>query len=176
MDNYKPRHLRIYTYATNRVIFHVEDMLEISKVAWELWAYQKGRGASQHQRCYMDLDDARLISHQLVNLIEKGGAPFKWTDYKGGVDRATGEVTARVLTLEWTTETRIHGLRVIAASGPGQLSPTQAVMPTGKLTSLLVLLPTEEALKLALSLRDHLLAWATASYYHRKEQLWQPPP
>ena len=120
-------------------------------------------------RACMDTDDARLIAHLVLT-----GKMVEWVDYKGGPDRSTGEIIARVLRLEWTTETRTAGLRVNCAAGPGTMTETRAVKPAGKLDSLTTLLPQAEAFKMALALREHLQAWATATHHTRKDQLWTP--
>jgi hypothetical protein len=38
----------------------------------------------------------------------------------------------------------------------------------------LTLLPDREALKMALAMGEHLQAWAAATYYARKDELWRP--
>jgi hypothetical protein len=63
---------------------------------------------------------------------------------------------------------------VNCAAGPATKTATGAVKPAGKLDSLTTLLPQAEALKMALALREHLQAWATATYRTRKDQLWTP--
>jgi hypothetical protein len=180
MTNYRPRNLRIYSYTTNRTIFHVEDLLDIGKLALDLWSYQKGKGAIAHHTCYLSAADARLVAHRLTTLLTPnppsptGSEPFKFTDYKGAPN-GNGEIIARVLTIEWAVTDRGNdGLRIVAASGPGQLTPTRAVMPAGKLASVVAFLPPDEALKMALAIRDHLLAWAAASYFARRANLWSP--
>ena len=168
-DTYRPRNLRIFSYRTNRMMLHIEDMLDLGKIAVDLWQYQKGNGASKHFTCYIDIDDARLIAHLLLI-----GKLDPWTDYKGNANQKTGEILARVLRLEWATDTRIAGLRINCAAGSGTKLPTGAVKPAGKLDSLTALLPTEEALKMALAIQEHLQAWACATYYSRKDECWKP--
>ena len=50
------------------------------------------------------------------------------------------------------------------------MTDTRAVKPTGKLDSLTTLLPQGEAFKMALALREHLQARATATYHTRKDR------
>lgn len=150
-------------------MLHVEDLLDLGKIAIDIWQYSKGNGSSKRFTCYVDVDDARLIAHQILI-----GKLDNWTDYKGGINEQTGEITARVLRLEQATDTKIAGLRINCAAGPGTRMETGAVKPAGKLDSLTALLPTDEALKMALALREHLQAWACATYYARKDECWKP--
>lgn len=168
-DNYQPRHIRIFSYRTNRMMMHVEDLLDIGKIGISLWQYSKGNGSSQNFTCYVDVADARLIAHLILI-----GKLDNWTDYKGGIHNGTGEITARVLRIEEAKDTKIAGLRINCAAGPGTKLPTGAVKPAGKLDSLTALIPTEEALKMGLGIREHLQAWATATYYARKDECWKP--
>ena len=169
MDTYRPRNLRIFSYRTNRIMLHIEDMLDMGKIAVDLWQYSKGNGSSKHFTCYVDVDDMRLIAHQLLT-----GKLEPWTDYKGQANKATGEIVARVLRIEQATDTKIQGIRINCAAGPGTRLPTGAVKPAGKLDSLTALLPADEALSMALAIREHLQAWATATYYARKDECWKP--
>lgn len=169
-DNYRPRNLRIFTHASAHLILHIEDVLDLGKVALDLWQFTKGNGASKHICCYIDANDARLIAHQIIV-----GGLTKWQDYKGGANKSTGEIVSRVTNLEWTTTDRGNtGLRVNLATGPGRLNETRAVMPAGKLDSLTTFIPAVDALSMALAIREHLQAWAAATYYARKDDLWKP--
>ena len=168
-DTYRPRNLRIFSYRTNKIMMHIEDMLDLGKIAIDMWQYSKGNGSSQHFTCYVDVTDARLIAHLILI-----GKLDQWTDYKGSANGSTGEIVARVLRLEWTTETRIAGLRINCAAGSGTRMDTGAVKPAGKLDSLTALLPADEAMKMALAIREHLQAWSAATYYTRKDECWKP--
>lgn len=173
MNDYQPRNLRIYTYATQRAILHIEDALEIGKIRLDIYQFQRGAGASANIATYIDADDARYLAHVLITDPEIIGTG--WTDYKGGANRATGEITSRITTLQWTRTDRGNtGLRVQLSQGPGKLSDNGAVMPAGKLASITTFVPAQTALTAALALRDHLHAWATATYYARKETTWAP--
>ena len=98
----------------------------------------------------------------------------RFVDYKGGADSKTGEIVARVLRIERAEGTRVEGYRINCAAGPGKRNAQGAVQPAGKLDSLTTLLPDREALKMALAMGDHLQAWATATYYARRETCWKP--
>lgn len=168
-DTYRPRNLRIFSYRTNKIMLHIEDMLDLDKIAVDMWQYSKGNGSSRHFTCYVDTADARLIAHQILT-----GRLEPWVNFKGNANKSTGEIIARVLRIEPATDTKIAGLRINCAAGPGTLLPTGAVKPAGKLDSLTALLPTEEALSMALAIREHLQAWACATYYARKDECWKP--
>lgn len=168
-DTFRPRNLRIFSYRTNKIMMHIEDLLDLGKIGISLWQYSKGNGSSKHFTCYVDATDARLIAHQILI-----GKLQPWTDYKGNANQKTGEIIARVLRVEQATDTKIKGLRINCAAGSGTKLPTGAVKPAGKLDSLTALIPTEEAMKMALAIREHLQAWATATYYARKDECWKP--
>jgi len=170
MDNYRPARLRIFSHITQRQILHVEDALEINKIVLDAYTYARNQGSSQHCTCYIDADDARLLAHQLIT----GSLVEPWTDYKGSVNRKTGEVIARVLTIEPTEGTKIAGYRISCAQGPGSRMDSGAVKPAGKLDKISVLLPARDALKMALALAEHLQAWTILSYWNRKNETWKP--
>jgi len=97
-----------------------------------------------------------------------------WACSPGSVNKRTGEIIARVLTIEPTDEsTRVQGYRITCAAGTGTLTATGAVQPAGKLEKIAVLIPDREAMKMALALRDHLAAWTVSSYWNRKSDLWK---
>jgi hypothetical protein len=171
MDTYTPRNLRIFNYATNKVILHIEDHLELGKIAICLYDYVKGHGCTRHATAFLDLDDARVTAHQMITSLSTFQ---KWTDYKGSINPKTGEIISRVLTIERPTDTKIPSLRITIATGPGTKLPTGAVKPAGKLDSIVLLLPDRECLALALALHDHILAWCSATYMSRKAKLWKP--
>lgn len=169
---YTPRYLRIWSYTSKTIIVHFEDMLDLGKVRIDAYNYEQGKGAKANIAVYLDADDARLIARLIAtDRLTKWGP-----DYKGSPNRATGEIISRVLTIEKAEgpDIRVPGIRFTLAQGPGKTSSTGAVMPAGELQKLTVLLPATEALKMALTLIEHLQAWATVSYRERKAACWTP--
>lgn len=174
MSDYLPRHQRIITHATTKLILHIECALDIGKLHVDLWAFQRGKGHSGHAEAYIDADEARL----LVEDLAAGQLPERFQAIGG---RANGEIIARVLTIEETDEGTRLPLRLRVENGPGiqnggLIQPTWWGKGQGRATtSLSMLLDWRTARKIALAVREHMHAWAAATILQRKASaVWQP--
>ena len=62
-----PTRVRLYSHVTKTRFLHVEDALSIGKVRLFAGTYSRGQGMSGHTSHYLDLADARIVFHALLN-------------------------------------------------------------------------------------------------------------
>jgi hypothetical protein len=168
---YLPRNYRIISHRTQKRILHVEDVLEIERIRFELWDYARGAGAKAHVEAYLDVHTARLLAAELATgrLREMDGRE----SFGGGF--AGGEAVSRILRTE-NSGTR-NPIRITISNGPGVQQKGGLISPAKgeRQTKLSVLLSAFDARRVGLAILHHLQAWATSTYKARVAAgSWQP--
>jgi hypothetical protein len=161
-SEYVPSNFRIISIRTAKRMLHIEDCLHIGRVRFDAWAYEKGNGSTAHVDAYLTPDDARLIASEFIQgrielPIERSG---------GGVVK--GNVIARTFKMEAATGTD-YPIRVTVGNAPGSRQPSGLITINQGATPVRVqvLISATEARKLGLAIREHLQAWAAATYTAR---------
>ena len=174
-NQYKPRNFRIISHTTRNRILHIEDVLAIRQIRFDLWAFARGRGSKGQAEAYVDADEARLLFTDLAT----GTLPERFQSI-GGSQR-DGQALARVITVE---EVKANNpVKITIQNGEGIPQDNGLITPAwwGDKEAkpdmdLAVLLDRRTARKIALAVLAHLSAWAAATYYQRvTENTWQPP-
>jgi len=141
---------RIYSFLTRSRFLHLEDALSIGKVRLFVGEYRRGEGASATAYHYVDVDDARVVFHDLA-----AGRPVNFTDYKG---TPGDEPQSRVLKIKANS----GKVWIEVANGPGQVIGEGAVKPAGKPdVAVSVPLTTWEARRLGHAALAYIRAWET---------------
>jgi hypothetical protein len=169
---YKPRNLRIVSLRTARRMLHVEDVLDFARVRVELWAYEKGAGATGHADAYLDVDTARV----LAAFLAAGSLPEPIEEAGGGL--VAGQLTARIFRAEEAEGTQ-NPIRITVTNGPGTRQPNGLISITrgAAVEKVQVLLSRMDARRIGLALAEHLQAWATHTYAARRAAgTWRPEP
>lgn len=160
---YLPRNYRIISHRTQRRILHIEDVLDIGKIRFELWEYARGTGAKASVEAYLDVHIARLMATELAagRLEDMDGH----REMGGGV--VGGEVRSRILVTE-NAEAR-NPIRITIRNGPGERQPGGLISPAKgePQVSLSVLLSRFDARRTGLAILEHLHAWAGQTYQAR---------
>ncbi len=160
---YLPRNYRIISHRTQRRILHVEDVLDIGKIRFELWDYARGTGAKASVEAYLDVHTARLMATELAagHLEDMDGH----REMGGGM--VGGEVRSRILVTE-NAEAR-NPIRITIRNGPGERQPGGLISPAKgePQVSLSVLLSRFDARRIGLAIFEHLQAWAGQTYQAR---------
>jgi hypothetical protein len=161
-SEYVPSNFRIISIRTAKRMLHIEDCLHIGRVRFDAWAYERGNGSTAHVDAYLTPDDARLIASEFIQgrielPIERSG---------GGVVK--GNVIARTFKMEAATGTD-YPIRVTVGNAPGSRQPSGLITINQGATPVRVqvLISATEARKLGLAIREHLQAWAAATYTAR---------
>jgi hypothetical protein len=160
---YLPRNYRIISHRTQRRILHIEDVLEIGKIRFELWDYARGSGAKASVEAYLDVHTVRLLASELAagRLDDMDGHQ----EMGGGV--AGGEVLSRILVTE-NADAR-NPIRITIRNGPGVRQAGGLISPAKgqPQVSVSVLLSRFDARRMGLAILDHLQAWAAQTYASR---------
>jgi hypothetical protein len=127
--------------------------LNIGKVRLFAGTYSPGQGMSSQTSHYLDIPDARIVFHALLN----GEPNFSYKEYKGTPPPSPKQAAiSRVLSVA------IKGDHVYIElkRGPGQLTPTGAITPNGRAeTEVNVSFKLGEARRLAAEALAYLHAW-----------------
>lgn len=186
-DTYKPLRFRIWSLTTRNTILHVEDALAIEKLHFDLWRYRRGAGSDVHVSAYLDVDDARVLAHDLATgrlstlaaARNSDGDPERGFEARGGsANGGQDGPIARLLRVQEAEDTR-NPIRITVVQGPGEvLSSGLITFKRGETPERLsVLLSRYDARSLGLAVLSHISAHATATYFARvREQTWQPAP
>lgn len=160
---YLPRNYRIISHRTQRRILHVEDLLEIGRIRFELWDYSRGSGAKASVESYLDIHTARLLATELAagSLADMDGH----REMGGGI--VGGEIRSRVLVTE-NAEAR-NPIRITIRNGPGERQPGGLISPVKgqPQVGLSVLLSRFDARRIGLAILEHMQAWAGQTYTSR---------
>jgi hypothetical protein len=150
--------VRLYSHMTQSRFLHVEDSLEIGKLRLFGGNYRKqnnagdGGSMTSHVTHYMDVADARVVFHALLN----GEANFTYKEYKGTQPPDGGPVVSRVLSVAIKGD----NVYIELTSGPGKPTPTGAIMPNGRPDAAVnVGFKLYEARRLAAAVLAYLNAW-----------------
>jgi hypothetical protein len=161
----------IYVYATNKHFINLYDALRISKIKLEIAGYDPATNRQTgHASAWIDLDDARLLSHLVCHRLFTPVTGGKWERY-GGSQRDDATIESRTISIEWDPgdEGRFSRFpyRLTVANGPGRKTETGGVSPAGEPTSRLsTRLPEADMIKLMLALGDYIHAYE-AAHHHR---------
>lgn len=148
-----PTRVRLYSHVTKTRFLHVEDALSMGKVRIFAGIYSRGRGMSSHSSHYLDVADTRILFHALMN----GEQGFKYKEYKG-TPPSSGKQAAvsRVLSVAIKGDNVYIELK----SGPGQLTPTGAITPSGRAQiEVNISFKLHEARRLAAEALAYIQAW-----------------
>jgi hypothetical protein len=168
---YLPRNYRIVSHRTQRRILHIEDVLEIGRLRFEIWDYERGSGANASVEAYLDADTARLLATELSKgmLEDMDGHKVMGGSVSGG------EARSRILVTE-NAKAR-NPIRIAISNGPGVRQPGGLVSPAKGQPQdrLSVLLSRLDARRIGLAILEHLQAWAAQTYTDRiASGTWQP--
>lgn len=161
----------IYVYATNKHFFNVYDALRISKIKIEIAGYDQATNRQTgHATAWLDLDDARLLSHLVCQRLFAPVTAGKWEKF-GGSQRDDNAVESRSVVVEWDEgdggRFARFPYRISIANGPGKKTTTGGVSPAGEPTSRMSMrMPELDFMKLMLTLGDYIHAYETA-HHHR---------
>jgi hypothetical protein len=173
--------VRIYSHLTQTRFLHVEDALAIGKLRLFAGNYRPhsrgprgrglngatGGGMTDHVTHYLDLADARVVGHALL----QAEANFSYKEYKGTPPQGQNGAVSRVLAVTVKGESVYIELK----SGPGQLTATGAIMPDGPATAVVnVGLKLYEARRLAAAVLAYLQAWDVLRILAHKEAVSPP--
>jgi hypothetical protein len=160
----------IYVYATNKNFLNLYDALRIDKVKLEIAGYDPNTNRQTgHAAAWIDLDDARLLSHLVCSRQFAAVTGGTWEKY-GGSQREDGNVESRTFQIEWDEaggKFSKYPYRLTIANGPGKRTATGGVSPAGEPSSRLSMrLPELDMMKLMLALGDYIHAYE-AAHHHR---------
>jgi hypothetical protein len=173
--------VRIHSHLTQSRFLHVEDALAIGKLRLFAGNYRPhsrgphgrglngatGGGMTDHVTHYLDLADARVVGHALL----QAEANFSYKEYKGTPPQGQNGAVSRVLAVTVKGESVYIELK----SGPGQLTATGAIMPDGPATAVVnVGLKLYEARRLAAAVLAYLQAWDVLRILAHKEAVSPP--
>ena len=170
--------VRIYSHLTQSRFLHVEDSLAIGKLRLFAGNYRRGQhgrglngatggGMTDHVTHYLDLADARVVGHALL----QAEANFSYKEYKGTPPQGQNGAVSRVLAVTVKGESVYIELK----SGPGQLTATGAIMPDGPAAAVVnVGLKLYEARRLAAAVLAYLQAWDVLRILAHKETVSPP--
>ena len=164
---FKPTNHRIVSIRQQRLMLHVEDALDIGKIRFDLWAYSKGSGATQHADAYLNADIARTLFLELTH------AHLSTLDnhriHGGGTEN--GDTVARIFTAQ-NTDTN-NPIRFSISHGPGLRMANGLIQPHNwekdrtKVTRLSILISKRDAKLIGITGLHHMQAWATNTYRDR---------
>lgn len=147
-----PPRVRIHTHVTQTRFLHIEDALNLGKVRLFAGTYSRGQGMSGHTSHYLDLADARILFHALLN----GEQGFNYKEYKGSPPQADQPAVSRVLSVNAKGENVYFELK----RGPGKLTATGAITPNGPAAvEVNVAFKLYEARRLAAAVVSYIQAW-----------------
>jgi hypothetical protein len=161
----------IYVYATNKNFLNLYDALRIDKVKLEIAGYDPATNRQTgHATAWLDLDDARLLTHLVSHRLFAAVTGGKWEKY-GGSQRDDGSIESRVMSVEWDEGENGRfarfPYRLTIANGPGKRTNTGGVSPDGPAGSLMSMrLPESDMIKVMLALGDYIHAYE-AAHHHR---------
>jgi hypothetical protein len=142
--------VRIYSHVTQSRFLHLEDALEIGKIRLFAGTYRRGQGMESHSYHFIDLADARVVFDALAG----AEAGFSYREYKG-TPTETGAVS-RILSVQ----VRGENVYVELKTGPGKLTPTGAITPSGKpRVEINVGFKLYEARRMAAAILAYIHAW-----------------
>lgn len=157
---------RIHSIITRSTILHVEDALGIGKVRLRLYQYTRGEGASAQVSHYVDLEDARVLFHDLA----AGRLSDTFTDYKGTPEGRDGQPLSRVLRVEDRGDDQRNPIVIEISEGPGEIIGQGAVKPKGKPdTRIAIFLDRWNARRLGHAVLAHLQAWEVITFRERRK-------
>lgn len=167
-STFKPRHFRIYSHQTNKVILHIEDCLSINKIRLDAYSYQRGQGARSHVEHYVDIDTARVIFYDLAT----GHIPTEHTEMKGS------NGLSRILKIAEAEGQDRAPIMIEIKNGPGEATDQGIVKPKkgAPQTRVAIFLDRFTARKIGLAVLAHIRAWEIATLKDRLQaaDLWQP--
>jgi hypothetical protein len=137
---------------TKTRFLHVEDSLRIGKLRLFAGTYRRGDGMASHCIHFLDLADARVICHALL----QGEPTFTYKEYKGSPPRNGEPAVSRVLSVA------VKGDKVYVelTRGPGKVTPTGAITPNGRPeTAVNVGFDAHQARRMAATVLAYLRAW-----------------
>jgi hypothetical protein len=148
-----PTRVRIYSHVTQRRFLHIEDALNIGKVRLFGGAYSRGQGMSDHASHYLDVSDARILFHALLN----GEQGYNYKEYKGTPPPSPKQPAfSRVL----SAVVKGDNVYIELKSGRGRLTATGAITPDGCAQTVVnVSFKLHEARRLAAEVLAYLHAW-----------------
>lgn len=164
-----PTRVRIYSHVTKTRFLHVEDAFNIGKVRLFAGTYSRGQGMSGHTSHYMDVSDARIVFHALLN----GEQGFNYKEYKGTPPSSAKQpAVSRVLSVAVKSDNVYIELK----SGPGRLTSTGAIAPNGRVTTEVnVSFKRHEACRLAAEALAYIHAWDVYRMMTFQQMAGQPP-
>ncbi len=118
---------RMAEHVTRSRWLHAEDAMQIQKLKLYGGEYKAGEGAKAQLAHYLDLPDAWRWMTDLATGTLQGD----YVDFKGFINKATGEVRSRVLKMA-PAKNGSEQVWIQLSEGPGKQTETGAITPAGK--------------------------------------------
>ena len=163
--------IRIASHLDSSHFLHVEDALILGKLRLFAGIYERGRGMDMDSRChsyhFLDLADARVVFAALA----QGESGFSYREQKGSPKGNWTGAVSRSLSVEVNDET-VH---LELKWGPGKLTPTGGVLPSGSpQVEVAIDLTLYQARRLAVTVLAYITAWDVHRMLVHREQVSPP--
>ncbi|MEO8284945.1 MAG: hypothetical protein ABI670_00720 [Chloroflexota bacterium] len=161
----------IFVYATNKNFLNVYDALRIEKIKIEIAGYDPNTNRQTgHASAWLDVNEARLLSHLIVHRLFAPVTGGKWEKF-GGSQREDGSIESRTFTIEWDEgdggRYARFPFRITLANGPGRKTQTGGISPAGEpVARLSMRMPEADMIKVMLAVGAYMQAYETA-HHHR---------
>lgn len=145
----QPDRPRLFSFLTRTRFLHIEDALERGKLRFFMGAFERGQGARQTAYAFVDIDEMRVILHDLAD-----GVPVDYSSFAGG---KTGRdlIVSRVVKIR----TKDGQVWIQVANGPG-VHQGGIIKPNGRpAAEISVPLTIFEGRKLGYACLAYLGAW-----------------
>jgi hypothetical protein len=140
---------RLFSFLTRTRFLHIEDALERGKLRFFIGSFERGQGSNQTAYAFMDMDEARVILHDLAD-----GKPVERTSFAGG-KMGSGSIISRVIKIR-THEDKVW---IQVANGPG-VHQGGVIKPNGRpAAEISIPLTVFEGRKLGHACLAYLMAW-----------------
>jgi len=157
--------VQIFKQVTKDRLLDIGDMLSLdtrrNKIVFTLVAFDEEYRAITRVRHYVDVTDAKLVCHDILN-----GLFSEWTDHKG-TPHDDG-LQARILTIRKDPKYR-QPYVIKVDNGIGEQLPGGAVKMAQTTDSLTIRLSEWDARKMARTLLDYIRDWETVNFRKRQE-------
>ncbi len=111
----------MFSFLTRTRFLHIEDALEREKLRFFTGSFERGQGSRQTAYAFVDVDDMRVILHDLAD-----GKPVDYSSFAGG-RTATELIISRVVKMR----TKDGQVWIQVQNGPG-VHQGGVIKPNGK--------------------------------------------
>jgi len=140
---------RLFSHLTRTRFLHIEDALERGKLRFFMGSFERGQGSNQTAYAFLDLNEARVILHDLAD-----GKPVDYSSFAGGKSGG-GLIISRVVKIR-TNDGQVW---IQVQNGPG-VHQGGVIKPNGKpAAEISIPLTVFEGRKLGHACLAYLQAW-----------------